>query len=83
MKGFLGILGIKKPQSRSYASLQGYNKDWQRLTLPPFTAVPSALGGLTSLFGMGRGGHPRYSHHKTFYPPFPIAIGINAAGLIS
>ena len=27
--------------------------------------VPSALRGLTSLFGMGRGGHPCYNHHKT------------------
>ena len=26
-------------------------------------AVSSALRGLTSLFGMGRGGPPRYSHH--------------------
>ena len=26
--------------------------------------VPSALRGLTSLFGMGRGGHPRNNHHK-------------------
>ena len=29
-------------------------------------AVPSAQAGLTSLFGMGRGGHRRYSHLKTF-----------------
>ena len=42
------------------------NKNWQRLTLPPFTAVPSALKGLTSLFGMGRGGHLRYNHHIVF-----------------
>ena len=27
-------------------------------TLPPGVAVPSALAGLTSLFGMGRGGSP-------------------------
>ena len=42
------------------------NKNWQRPTLPPVTAVPSALTGLTSLFGMGRGGHHRYNHHKVF-----------------
>ena len=42
------------------------DKSWQRLTLPPVTAVPSALRGLTSLFGMERGGHPRYNHHKIF-----------------
>ena len=33
-------------------------------TLPHCCAVPSAMGGLTSLFGMGRGGHPRQNHHK-------------------
>ena len=27
-------------------------------------AVPSAQAGLTSLFGMGRGGHRRQNHHK-------------------
>jgi hypothetical protein len=27
-------------------------------------AVPSAMGGLTSLFGMGRGEHPRQNHHN-------------------
>ena len=37
---------------------------WQRLTLPPLRAVPSALRGLTSLFGMGRGGPSRYSHQQ-------------------
>ena len=33
------------------------DKIWHRPTLPHITAVPSALAGLTSLFGMGRGGH--------------------------
>ena len=37
-----------------------------RPTLPPVTAIPSALAGLTSLFGMGRGGHRRYRHLNTF-----------------
>ncbi len=32
-------------------------------------AVSSALVGLTSLFGMGRGGPHRHSHHKIFNPP--------------
>ena len=35
-------------------------------TLPPVTAVPSTLWGLTSLFGMGRGEHPSYSHPEDF-----------------
>ena len=40
-------------------------KDRQRLTLPGVILVPSALAGLTSLFGMGRGDPHRYSHLKT------------------
>ncbi len=31
---------------------------------PGIMRVPSAMGGLTSLFGMGRGEHPRQNHHK-------------------
>jgi hypothetical protein len=42
------------------------NKNWQRPTLPDLTLVPSALKGLTTLFGMERGGHLRYNHHKIF-----------------
>ena len=33
-------------------------KERQLPTLPPGGAVPSAMAGLTSLFGMGRGGSP-------------------------
>ena len=36
----------------------------RRHTLPGSNPVPSALAGLTSLFGMGRGGHCRYYHLK-------------------
>jgi hypothetical protein len=36
----------------------------QRHTFPAVTPVSSALMGLTSLFGMVRGGHHRYSCHK-------------------
>ena len=45
-----------------------------RPTLPPVTAIPSALAGLTSLFGMGRGGHRRYRHLNTFLymPPWGL-----------
>ena len=49
--------GLKRP---------GLRKDRQRHTLPHCGAVPSAQVGLTSLFGMGRGDHHRYSHRKTF-----------------
>ena len=38
-----------------------FKKDGQRRTLP-LSAVPSALVGLTTLFGMGRGEPHRYSH---------------------
>ena len=33
---------------------------------PGLTRVPSAMRDLTSLFGMGRGEHPRQNHHKQF-----------------
>lgn len=42
-------------------------KKRHRPTLPPVTAIPSALAGLTALFGMGRGRHRRYRHLKIFY----------------
>ena len=35
----------------------------RRPTFPHVTAVSSALPGLTSLFGMGRGAPPRHSRH--------------------
>src|SRR5690606_41380207 len=35
---------------------------WRRPTLPPVRAVPSALAGLSALFGRGRGRHRRYRH---------------------
>jgi hypothetical protein len=36
----------------------------QQHTFPGFTPVSSAQLSLTSLFGMGRGGHQRYNHQK-------------------
>ena len=55
-------------RSRSHLLRSGapiYNKkDRQRLTLPGVILVPSALAGLTALFGMGRGDPHRYSHLK-------------------
>ena len=46
--------------------LLGGNINRHRPTLPRFTAIPSALAGLTSLFGMGRGRHRRYRHLNVF-----------------
>ena len=34
---------------------------------PRKTQVPSAIRGLTALFGMGRGEHPRQNHHKNIH----------------
>ena len=52
----------KKPHEWGFFDLLGR----RRHTFPGITQVSSALRGLTSLFGMGRGGHPRHSHHKIF-----------------
>ena len=54
-----GRTKTEKPQRYAEASAIG----WRRPTFPQLNAVSSALRGLTSLFGMGRGGPPRYSHH--------------------
>ena len=53
----------EKPRRFAEASVIG----WRRPTFPQIDAVSSALRGLTSLFGMGRGGPPRYSHHVSLY----------------
>ena len=42
-------------------------KDWQRPTFPRTCAVSSAMTGLTSLFGMGRGGHRLHSHQNILF----------------
>ena len=47
----------KKPWSIAVPGLQ-FKKKWRPPTLPHCIAVPSAQAGLTSLFGMGRGGTP-------------------------
>jgi hypothetical protein len=47
-------------------SHEACDKKRQRLTLPGVILVPSALAGLTALFGMGRGDPRRYSHLKVF-----------------
>ena len=48
-----------------------------RPTLPPVTAIPSALAGLTALFGMGRGRHRRYRHLNIF---LDLRSGIRVSG---
>ena len=41
-----------------------FKRIWHLPTLPGVSQVPSAIRGLTSLFGMGRGEHPWKKHHK-------------------
>ena len=53
----------KTPYTLQY---KGFIIIWRLPTLPHLIAVPSADWGLTSLFGMGRGEHPTYNHHKAF-----------------
>src|SRR5690606_558931 len=59
------LAGPKKQESRCVCNGTLY-KIRHRPTLTPVTAIPSALAGLTALFGMGRGGHRRYRHLNTF-----------------
>ena len=54
-------IGDKK--KHPWLRTKGGDKNRRRPTLPHFTAVPSALWGLTSLFEMGRGEHPSYRLH--------------------
>ena len=44
--------------------MTGFDEIRRRPTLPGFIPVPSALAGLTALFGMGRGGPRRNNHLK-------------------
>ena len=52
-------------QKASSISAEGFLRR-RRPTLPHCGAVPSARSGLTSLFGMGRGGTPRLKPPKYF-----------------
>ena len=49
--------GINAKESGQF-SLVGLFEERRLPTLPPGRAVPSAMTGLASLFGMGRGGSP-------------------------
>ena len=40
---------------------------WHQHTLARLNVLPSAQIGLTSLFGMGRGGHYCNRHHNMLY----------------
>jgi hypothetical protein len=53
----------KNPGKRAKKNLRTcvrrFLRIWQRHTFPGITQVSSALMGLTTLFGKGRGGHHR------------------------
>ena len=52
----------------------------RRPTLPPaLRAVPLALWGLTTVFGMGTGDPPRHSHRKTGRTRGPLRRGLVSA----
>jgi hypothetical protein len=55
-----------KQKSPDISIKASFVKERQRLTLPGVIPVPSALVGLTALFGMGRGDPHRHSHLKVF-----------------
>ena len=59
---------------------------WRLPTLPHVGAVPLAMGGLTSLFGMGRGEHPRQNHHKAvcvYVCMYVLSNKINTLGKVA
>nr|ADI16976.1 hypothetical protein [uncultured Sphingobacteriales bacterium HF0010_19H17] len=58
------IYGISKQKKPHYNSSGAFKKGGDILSR--YYSVPSALIGLTSLFGMGRGDPYRYNHHKLF-----------------
>ena len=69
IKNSLGV--FRKSQRLSHNAIKKKDPDQmndrdprrrRRPTLPPVTAVPSAQTGLTSLFGMERGGPRRHGH---------------------
>ena len=64
VSGHFAVKNESLGQKKSPQFLEGLNKGWRRPTLPQFLAVPSAQVGLTSLFGMGRGGPNRCNHPK-------------------
>ena len=51
-------------KKKEHPKWNALKKDWRRPTFPQTSAVSSAMLGLTSLFGMGRGEHQLHSHQK-------------------
>ena len=58
--------GISSYNKKTCLIMGRFNKRSATTYSPTINAVPSAQAGLTTLFGMGRGGPRRYSHQKAF-----------------
>ena len=61
-EGICSAVGVPR-KAKKPDGCQAFCKGGRRPTFPHFTAVSSALPGLTSLFGMGRGAPRRHSRH--------------------
>ena len=64
--GMAGVVIIRdfSPKKKAPHFREGLSK--KAATYSPTCVVPSALTGLTALFGMGRGEPRRYSHLKSW-----------------
>ena len=62
--GFLGVCVRGVYNEKRSPRRNSFEKDWRRPTFPQTCAVSSAMPGLTSLFGMGRGEHRLYNHQN-------------------
>ena len=60
---------------KSLTIVRLFCKGGRRPTFPRFTAVSSALPGLTSLFGMGRGAPRRHSRHLSLSAKRLLGMG--------
>ena len=73
-----GGVGVKKKGTPR----DSLRKDWRRPTFPQTSAVSSAMQGLTSLFGMGRGEHLLHSHQNMLPADCRLTIGQRHIGVI-
>jgi hypothetical protein len=56
--------GLVYGQKKASTQVEAFNKYGGYLLSQVKDQVPSAMRDLTTLFGMGRGEHPRQNHHK-------------------
>ena len=58
---------LAEQKKKSLTDVRLFSKGGRRPTFPRVVAVSSALPGLTSLFGMGRGAPRRHSRHESLF----------------